>query len=92
MKFIFLLDHHILHYRYPFIYNDDQTLTLLRRFICSTNTQRIALFDQYCSNQRELQILTNEYRLENPIASYPCKFGLYLTVKIKIYFYFFIYF
>jgi len=65
----------ILHYRYPFIYNDDQTLTLLRRYIGSNNANKIALFDQYCSNQRELQTRTNEYRLENPIASYPSKFG-----------------
>ncbi|CAF1015480.1 unnamed protein product [Rotaria sordida] len=66
---------HILQYRYPLIYNDDQTLTLLRRYICSDNIQKIALLEQYCSNQRELQIRTNEYRLENSIASYPSKFG-----------------
>jgi hypothetical protein len=65
----------LLHYRYPFIYNDDQTLTLLRRHICSSSTQKIALFDQYCSNQRELQTQAEEYCLENPIASYPSKFG-----------------
>ncbi|CAF1107139.1 unnamed protein product [Adineta steineri] len=66
---------HVLHYRYPFIYNDDQTLTLLRRYICSSHTQRIALFDQYCLNQSELQTQTREYRMENPTPSYPCKFG-----------------
>jgi len=65
----------LLKYRYPFIYNDDQTLTLLRRYICSSNMQKMSLFDQYCSNQSELEIKANEYRLENPIASYPCKFG-----------------
>jgi pimeloyl-ACP methyl ester carboxylesterase len=65
----------LLHYRYPFIYNDDQTLTLLRRYICSTSPQKIALFDQYCPNQRELQTKAEEYCLENPIASYPSKFG-----------------
>lgn len=65
----------ILHYRYPFIYNDDKTLTLLRRYICASNTQKTTLFDQYCTNHKELQTLTNEYRLENPVSSYPCKFG-----------------
>jgi pimeloyl-ACP methyl ester carboxylesterase len=73
---------HILQYRYPFIYNDDQTLTLLRRYVYSSNTQKIALFDQYCSKQGELKTITNEYRLENPIASYPCKFGKDFFTKI----------
>ncbi|CAF1452037.1 unnamed protein product [Rotaria sp. Silwood1] len=66
---------HILNYRYPLIYNDDQTLTLLRRYINSNSIQKIALLEQYCSNQRELQTRTHEYRLENPVASYPSKFG-----------------
>ena len=65
----------ILRYRYPSIYNDDETLTLLRRYICSNDTQKMSLFDEYCSNQHELQLRTQEYRLENPIASYPSDFG-----------------
>jgi len=65
----------ILRHRYPFIYNDDQTLTLLRRYICSMNIQKIALYDQYCSNERELQQQTAIFRQENSISSYPCKFG-----------------
>jgi hypothetical protein len=66
---------HILQYRYPLIYNDDQTLTLLRRFISSSNTQKIALYDQYCSNEHELQTRATDYRMKNPISKYPCKFG-----------------
>ena len=66
---------HVLHYRYPEIYSDDQTLTLLRRYICSGNTQKTLLYDQYCSNERELQNQTAAYRLENPSAHYPSKFG-----------------
>ncbi|CAF0885400.1 unnamed protein product [Adineta ricciae] len=65
----------VLHYRYPHIYNDDQTLTLLRRYVCANQVQRIALYDQYCSNETDLQALTREYRMEHPKAAYPCKFG-----------------
>ena len=66
---------HVLHYRYPLIYNDDQTLTLLRRYINASHTEKMALFDQYCSNQQELKTQTNEYRMNNPTVSYPSTFG-----------------
>jgi len=66
---------HVLQYRYPFIYNNDQTLTLLRRYINANTTAKNNLFDQYCSNLKELQIQTDEYRLQNPVSSYPCNFG-----------------
>lgn len=65
----------VLRFRYPSIYNDDQTLTLLRRYICSSNTQKIALYDQFCPNERELQARTADYRLQNPTSSYPSTFG-----------------
>lgn len=72
----------VLKYRYPQIYNDDQTLTLLRRYICSNNIQKIALFEQYCQNQGELRNRTFQYRLENSVASYPSKFGKSLNLLI----------
>ena len=76
----------VLHYRYPMIYNEDQTLTLLRRYICSSNTQKIALYDQYCPNERELQVRTADYRLKNPTASYPSSFGEspYITGSVSM--------
>lgn len=66
---------HLLHYRYPSIYNNDQTLTLLRRYLNATHIEKTLLFDQYCSNIEELKLQTNEYRIANPIASYPSQFG-----------------
>ena len=66
----------VLRHRYPNIYNDDQTLTLLRRYICSSQIQKISLYEQFCSaNERQLQVETARFRLENPVSSYPCHFG-----------------
>lgn len=66
----------VLCHRYPKIYSDDQTLTLLRRYICSSPIQKSALYTQYCAaNEHELKVQTARYRLENPISSYPCQFG-----------------
>jgi pimeloyl-ACP methyl ester carboxylesterase len=65
----------VLLYRYPKIYDDDQTLSLLRRFLVANEIQRINLYDQYCSNERELQTRCSDYRLQQPNSSYPCDFG-----------------
>lgn len=65
----------LLHYRYPLIYNNDQTLTLLRRYINATNIEKVTLYERYCSNGEELKTQTNDYRIVNPIASYPSQFG-----------------
>jgi pimeloyl-ACP methyl ester carboxylesterase len=69
-----LLD--ILPYRYPFIYNNNDLLLLLKEYICSNKIQKNILHDKYCSDKSHLQLQTEKYRLKNPIASYPCKFGL----------------
>lgn len=74
----------ILRHRYPFIYNDDQTLTLLRRYICSNNIQKISLFEQYCSNHRELEQKAREFRTENLVASYPSNFGMNIFFYCKL--------
>ena len=70
----------ILPYRYPYIYNDDQSLTLLKTYICLNKIERKILQDKYYSDEDNLDIKTDQYRNENPIASYPSKFGLYSSI------------
>jgi hypothetical protein len=70
----------ILPYRYPFIYNNDQILSLLKEYIYSNTIQQNILRDKYCSDKDNFQLQTEKYRLENPISSYPCRFGLYFTL------------
>ncbi|CAF4318135.1 unnamed protein product [Rotaria sp. Silwood2] len=65
----------ILPYRYPFIYNNDEIFTLLKQYISAKKIQKKTLFDKYCSDIEDLQKQIDQYRLENPIGSYPCKFG-----------------
>ncbi|CAF3278912.1 unnamed protein product [Rotaria sp. Silwood2] len=65
----------ILPYRYPFIYNNDEIFTLLKQYISAKKIQKKTLFDKYCSDIEDLQKQIDQYRPENPIGSYPCKFG-----------------
>jgi hypothetical protein len=71
----------ILPYRYPCIYNDEQILILSKQYICANKIQKEIFHDKYCSDEDNLQIKTAKYRRENPVASYPCTFGLYFNLK-----------
>ncbi|CAF0839075.1 unnamed protein product [Rotaria sordida] len=69
----------ILPYRYPFIYHNDETFTLLKQYVCSKKVHKQRLFHKYCSDIDDIQIQIERYQLENPIGSYPCKFGKNLS-------------
>jgi len=47
----------------------------MRKYVCTLDTQKILMYDQYCSNETELQKITEDYRQKNPVSSYPCRFG-----------------
>jgi len=82
---------YILPYRYPLIYNNDQILALLKEYICLNKIEKNILKEKYCFDKDNLEFQIDQYRLNNPIASYPCKFGWYLNLKNKtkkIFFYF----
>jgi hypothetical protein len=66
----------ILPYRYPLIYNNDEILTFSKEYISCDKIEKQVIFDSFCSDN--LQVPIDQYRLRNPIASYPCNFGLYL--------------
>ncbi|CAF4389560.1 unnamed protein product, partial [Rotaria socialis] len=65
----------ILPHRYPFIYNDAQMLTLMKRYICLKKLKKKKLLDQYCSDTDALKRQCERYRVEHPVRSYPCNFG-----------------
>jgi pimeloyl-ACP methyl ester carboxylesterase len=66
----------ILPYRYPLIYNNNEILSLLKEYITSDKIQKNHLRDRYYSDRNHLKFQTDNYRIQNPISSYPCKFGL----------------
>lgn len=65
----------VLRYRYPMIYKDSKTLTLLRRFLCASANQRQSLFEQHCPSVEELRTVINQYLDDHLVASYPSDFG-----------------
>ncbi|CAF2152747.1 unnamed protein product [Rotaria magnacalcarata] len=71
----------ILPRRYPFIYNDDQMLTLMKRYICFNKLKKRNLFDRYCSDTDALKRQCERYRIEHPILSYPCNFGKTFSIN-----------
>ena len=71
----------ILPYRYPNIYNNEEILSLSKEYICSNKTQKKLLCDKYCSNEEDLQLQIEQFQSENPISSYPSKFGLLFSIK-----------
>lgn len=67
----------ILPYRYPFIYNNNDIIELLKEYIYANKGQQKILMEKYCSDKDNFEYQTEKYRLKTPISSYPCKFGLY---------------
>lgn len=65
----------ILSYRYPFIYNSDQIHLVIREYLACKKNQIDSFDEKYCSDKQFLRSTIEEYRSQNPTASYPCNFG-----------------
>ena len=59
------------------IYNNAELLSLFKRIsFFPIKTEKILLRKAFCLDRDSLKIQTKNYRLTNPIASYPCQFGM----------------